>query len=146
MVITCSRIFNFDAAHRVKDHESKCKHLHGHRFLVEATFATDLGLDAVGRIIDFGVLKETLGKWIDDNLDHSTILFSEDQQLGKSISEYTGQDIFYLPYNPTAENIAHYLFTEVCPKLFSGNVKCIKIKIHETPNCYSEISDTSVPS
>ena len=141
MTITCSRIFNFDAAHRVKDHESKCKHLHGHRFVVEATFASDTGLDELGRIIDFGVLKETLGKWIDDNLDHSTILFIEDKELGDNISKHTKQEIFYLPFNPTAENIASYLFYQICPKLFTGNIRCTKIKIYETPNSFTEIKE-----
>lgn len=139
MSITCTRKFNFDAAHRVKDHESKCKHLHGHRFLVEATFATDKGLDPIGRVIDFGVLKEVLGTWIDDNFDHNTLLFEEDHLLGDSIASHTEQKIFYLPYNPTAENIAYYLLHEVCPKLFKGSVRCVKIKIYETPNCSSEV-------
>lgn len=144
MAITCSRIFNFDAAHRVKDHESKCKHLHGHRFVVEATFASATGLDELGRVIDFGLLKDTLGKWIDDNLDHSTILFVEDKELGDNIAAYTKQEIFYLPFNPTAENIAYYLFNEVCPKLFTGNVRCTKIKIYETPNSFTQIDEEQI--
>ena len=139
MFITCSRKFNFDAAHRVKNHESKCKHLHGHRFLVEVTFAAEKGLDDVGRVIDFGVLKEILGTWIDDNLDHNILLFEEDRPLGDLIASYTGQEVFYLPFNPTAENIAYYLLHEVCPKLFTGDAKCIKLKIYETPNCSSEV-------
>ena len=138
-MITCSRIFNFDAAHRVKDHESKCKHLHGHRFHVEATFVAKRGLDSIGRVIDFGELKEILGRWIDDNFDHNTILFDQDHKLGKSIEDFTGQKVYYLPYNPTAENIAYYLLNEVCNKLFAGDVKCIKIKIYETPHCFTEV-------
>lgn len=136
--IICTRRLEFDAAHRVMEHESKCKHLHGHRYVVEASFAA-AKLDALGRVIDFGVIKERLGAWIDENWDHTTILWDKDKPLGTSIEGHTGQKIFYLPYNPTAENLALYLFTTMCPKLFAeSGVTCRKIKIFETPNCSAE--------
>lgn len=135
-MITCTRRIEFDAAHRILNHESKCKMLHGHRYAVEATFEA-AHLDDLGRVIDFGEIKEILGKWIDDNFDHNTILSVKDKVLGNEIEKQTGQKIFYLNENPTAENIAKFLHEEICPKLFQGkNVKCKKIRIYETPNCY----------
>ncbi len=137
--ISCTRRLEFDAAHRVMEHESKCKNLHGHRYVLEATFSAD-NLDTVGRIIDFGIIKEKLGKWLDDNWDHTTILFSKDKNLGDSIAAHTGQKIFYLPTNPTAENMAEYIFAEICPKLFKASgISCIGITIYETPNCKAAI-------
>ena len=65
-MITCTRRIEFDAAHRILNHESKCKMLHGHRYVLEAEF-TAKKLDKLGRIIDFGVIREVLGTWIDDN-------------------------------------------------------------------------------
>ena len=136
----CTRRIEFDAAHRVMNHESKCKNLHGHRYVIEASFAAK-DLDMLGRVIDFGVIKEVLGQWIDDNWDHATILYAQDKTLGKAISDLTGQVIFYLPANPTAENMADYLLHEVCPALFaSHNVTCVRLKLYETPNCYAEAS------
>ncbi len=138
-MITCTRRIEFDAAHRIINHESKCKMLHGHRYALEATFVAK-ELDDLGRVIDFGVIREVLGTWIDDNLDHNTILSIEDKKLGQNISELTGQKIYYMPQNPTAENIANYIFREICPKLFEGkNVKCVAIKLYETPNCYTNV-------
>ncbi len=137
-MITCTRRIEFDAAHRILNHESKCKMLHGHRYVVEATFTTNK-LDDLGRVIDFGVIREILRTWIDDNFDHNTILSKHDKKLGEKITEETGQKIFYLDCNPTAENIAEFLLKEICPKLFAQKqVKCIKIKLFETPNCYVE--------
>jgi 6-pyruvoyltetrahydropterin/6-carboxytetrahydropterin synthase len=136
--ITCTRRIEFDAAHRVMEHESKCKHLHGHRYVVEASF-TARALDPLGRVIDFGVIKERLGAWVDANWDHTTILWERDKALGESIAGHTKQAIFYLPYNPTAENMAVYLFERVCPELFAdSDVTCCKIKLYETPNCSAE--------
>lgn len=138
-MITCTRRIEFDSAHRILNHESKCKMLHGHRYALEATFVAN-DLDDLGRVIDFGEIKQILGLWIDDNFDHNTILSQYDKKLGEKIAAETGQNIFYLDENPTAENIAKFLFKTVCPKLFDGkNVKCVAIKLYETPNCYVEV-------
>ena len=137
-MITCTRRIEFDAAHRVMLHESKCKFMHGHRYVVEATF-TAKELDVQGRVIDFGVIKQVLGGWIDDHWDHTAILNQEDTALGKQLEAATGQKVYYLPYNPTAENIAHYLIDQVCPKLFNDqDVRCVSIRVHETPNCHAD--------
>lgn len=139
--IICTRRVEFDAAHRVLEHEGKCRNLHGHRYVIEASFTAD-GLDALGRVVDFGVIRALLGAWVDDNWDHTTILFERDQALGKSISEITGQTIFYLPSNPTAENMASYLLEEICPKIFTDlGVVCVAIRLYETPNCSVVVTD-----
>lgn len=138
-MITCTRRLEFDAAHRIINHESKCKMLHGHRYVLEVSFAAKK-LDNLGRIIDFGIVKEVLGAWIDEHLDHNTILSIKDKKLGKNIAAATGQKIYYTKENPTAENIAQHIFAEICPKLFAEkNVKCVALKLYETPNCYADV-------
>lgn len=139
-VLTCTRRIEFDAAHRVMEHEGKCKHLHGHRYALEATFAAR-ELDTLGRVVDFGVIKELLGNWINEHWDHATILYERDKPLGNAIESHTQQKIFYLPSNPTAENMADYLLHSVFPKLF-GNlpIACTRIRLYETPNCYAEVA------
>jgi 6-pyruvoyltetrahydropterin/6-carboxytetrahydropterin synthase len=135
-MIICVRKIEFDSAHRLINHESKCRMLHGHRYVVEASFCAKK-LDDVGRVIDFGVIRELLGSWIDEYFDHNTILSIADKKLGEEISKSTQQKIYYLPNNPTAENIAKHLLEEICPKIFSDfDVECVAIKLYETPNCF----------
>jgi 6-pyruvoyltetrahydropterin/6-carboxytetrahydropterin synthase len=137
-MISCTRKIHFDAAHRVANHESKCKMLHGHRYVIEASF-TASNLDSIGRIIDFGVIKDRLSSWIDTNWDHNTILWQQDQKLGQLIEQQLGQKIFYLPTNPTAENMAEYLLNTICKQLFpEPDLNCIRIRLYETPNCYAD--------
>ena len=137
-MISCTRRIHFDAAHRVMEHKSKCHKLHGHRYVIDATFSAK-ELDELGMIIDFGIIKEILGAWIDENWDHNTILNQKDKKLGEAIAQLTNQKIYYLDANPTAEKMAEYVKNEVCPKLFANHpVKCVRIKIYETPNCYAE--------
>lgn len=117
--------------------------LHGHRYVVEATFVVkknENNLDELGRVVDFSVIRELFGGWIDSNFDHNTILWEKDKNLGDEIAKITGQKIYYLKQNPTAENIAKYLFEEICPKLFANSdVKCVELKVYETPNCHATI-------
>lgn len=135
----CTRIFEFDAGHRVVGHEGKCKYLHGHRYKLHAQFEAK-DLDLVGRVIDFSTIKDRLGNWINENLDHTCILWSKDEKLGFMIESETGQKIYYINSNPTAENIANHILNDIIPNLFKDlkEIVCKKITIFETPNCYVE--------
>ena len=101
---TCTRKIEFDSAHRVMKHESKCRHLHGHRYVAEITACSD-SLDQLGRVIDFSVLKTVVGGWIDEYLDHGTIANKEDLDL-ISFCNNSGYKIFSMQGNPTAENLS----------------------------------------
>jgi 6-pyruvoyltetrahydropterin/6-carboxytetrahydropterin synthase len=132
----CTQIIGFDSAHRIIGHKGKCRMLHGHRYTLEATFESNQ-LNELGMVIDFGIIKQKLNNWLNSNWDHNTILNIKDQKLGNLISNITGQKIFYLNENPTAENMANFLLLEVCLKIFNDEpVRCSKIKLYETPNCY----------
>lgn len=134
--ITCTRIIEFDAAHRVMGHENKCKYLHGHRYVLEVRAIAD-ELDSLGRVVDFGELKTIIKTWIDDNLDHNVILSPLDKNLGQDIEKTTKQKIYYLNNNPTAENIAFHLLDDIIPTLLKGKPFTVnKLKLYETPNCY----------
>jgi 6-pyruvoyltetrahydropterin/6-carboxytetrahydropterin synthase len=140
-MIKCTRKLEFDAAHRILEHEGKCKLLHGHRYVLEITVKAKQ-LDEIGRVVDFGVMKKVVGKWIDDNWDHNAILNREDKIMGEMIEKTTGQKIYYLDCNPTVENMADYLFKKICPKLLEKyNIIVEKIKLYETPNCWVEVEN-----
>jgi 6-pyruvoyltetrahydropterin/6-carboxytetrahydropterin synthase len=137
-MIEVTRRIEFDAAHRVIGHKFKCRYLHGHRYVLEVTFASDV-LDESGMVIDFGEIKNTVKHWIDEYLDHNTILHIADKNLGDYISQSTGQNIYYIDSNPTAENIALHLKNVILPKLFPSMIMLKKVRLYETPNCYVEV-------
>ena len=138
-MITITRKLEFDAAHRVMNHESKCANLHGHRYVVEVT-ATAHELDPIGRVIDFSVIKAKIGGWIDHHWDHNTLVNEDDEELLSALEAITQPKVpFEMPDNPTAELMAQYLLLEVCPfQLKDTGVKVIGIRIWETPNCYAD--------
>lgn len=140
-MITCTRRLTFCAGHRVFGHESKCSHLHGHNYVVEVEAYGKL--DSIGRIIDFSVLKQLLGGWLEDHWDHGFIVYEHDERAVTMLScfysqEQASQKLYLMPTNPTAENMAVYLLKTICPMLFEDKGIVVKsITIHETENCHA---------
>jgi len=123
------------------NHEGKCKHLHGHRYIVEL-YVTAPALDSLGRIIDFSVLKEVVGRWIDDELDHKTMLCDMDQSLITCLRDAGfANSLAIVPFNPTAENIAAFIFKKTVALLATNDIKVTRVIVHETPNCSAEYRD-----
>lgn len=123
------------------NHEAKCATLHGHRYKVEIC-ASAKTLDDVGRVIDFSILKEKIGSWIDHHWDHNCLVFSEDAEtLGALQNIPRKKEPFICQWNPTAENMAKFLLLEVCPNLLTGcGVTVNRVVVWETPNCCAEAS------
>lgn len=127
------RYHDFSAGHRVVGHENKCKHLHGHNYRV--TFEIQGNLDKVGRVLDFGVIKEKLCKWLEDNWDHKMILWVDDPMM-LEIRLLDEDGVCIVPFNPTAENMAQYLVQVVGPtQLLGTGTELVKCIIEETRKC-----------
>lgn len=135
------RKLHFCAGHRVLGHESKCATPHGHNYFIFLTAEAD-ELDHLGRIIDFSVLKEKMGGWIEQNWDHTFLIYEKDEALIAALNSVQAQKAPYIcPFNPTAENMADYLLTEIAPRLFNETpVRITKVMVQETDNCFAEAS------
>jgi len=139
-MITATRRIQFAAGHRVFGHEGKCRYLHGHNFVAFVTAAAD-DLDAVGRVIDFGVLKERIGGWIEHAWDHGFIVWRDDAEARRALELVEGQKTYLLGANPTAENIADHLLRVVGPDALAGTgVRLVKVTLYETENGIAEAS------
>lgn len=83
---TITRQIAIDAGHRIPDHGSKCRHLHGHRYVIEATCRPSSGElqiagEESGMVLDFGFLKEEMMALVDMPCDHGLILSLYDTEL-----------------------------------------------------------------
>lgn len=138
----CARKISFAYGHRVMDHESKCASLHGHNGIIWIHATPIQGLDSLGRVIDFSVLKNIFGGWIEKYWDHTMILYEKDQVTLKLLRQVPSfKEIFILDTNPTAENMAAFLLKEICPKILNNRGIIVeKIIFYETENCFAEIS------
>lgn len=139
--VTCTRRIQFAAGHRVHRHESKCRNLHGHNYVAMLTAEADEGLDPLGRVIDFSVLKELVGGWIDRHWDHGFLVMRGDADAQAALACVEGQKLYLLDANPTAENMALHLLHEVGPKVLEGTgVRLVRVELWETENCRAEVN------
>lgn len=140
--ITATRRIQFAAGHRIFGHESKCAHLHGHNYVVLLTAERDLApQDSLGRVIDFGVLKERIGGWVERMWDHGFLLYKDDAVRGWFEALGERQKLFVMDDNPTAENIARYLLRFIGPKVLAGTgVRLVRVEVWETENCRAEVT------
>lgn len=93
-----TKTLEISAAHHLElDYESKCTRLHGHNWKIKV-FCRAKELDKNGMVCDFTHIKAIVNQ-----LDHRNL-----------------NDL--LPFNPTAENIAHWL-TEQLPNCYRAEVQ-----------------------
>ena len=155
-----TRRIEIDAGHRIPLHESKCKNIHGHRYVIEATVKGELASDGAeaGMVMDFGFIKAEMVAAIDRVYDHALILWRGDEvykAMQKSGQAYgagggiVGQGyelVSMVPYGnivvldviPTAENLARVWFDALAPRIdrvSEGNAELDHIVVRETPNC-----------
>ena len=135
-VITCTRRLQFCSGHRVMGHENKCRNMHGHNYVIYIT-AEAKDLDSLGRVIDFSVLKDKFGTWIDTYFDHGFIVYEKDEEVLAALAEVPDTKVYLMPTNPTAENMAKYLLDKSEEILDSKDVKVTMIKLYETENCFA---------
>ena len=113
---------HFSSAHRLRNYDGACENLHGHNWDVKITVrATEL--DKIGIAIDFKILKMHI-KEVTDRLDHI--------DLNEIFTEEVG--------NPSAENIAKYIFEEMKERIAKENTSAYmyRVDVWETKgNCAS---------
>jgi 6-pyruvoyltetrahydropterin/6-carboxytetrahydropterin synthase len=93
---------SFAAAHNLRNYHGKCEDLHGHNYKVRVTLAGK-ELDASGLLYDFVHLKQVI-QGVIRSLDH------------KYLNELKPFDAL----NPSAENIARYIYDETAKQLLKA--------------------------
>ncbi|MDH5650031.1 MAG: 6-carboxytetrahydropterin synthase QueD [Gammaproteobacteria bacterium] len=120
---TLKIITDFAAAHLLRNYPGVCNRLHGHNWKIEVQ-VTASQLDDVGMGIDFKDMKAATMAVI-DTLDHRNL---------NDLEPFT-------KINPTAENIAAYLYREISGTLNREHARVSAVTVWETERAcvtYSE--------
>lgn len=138
-MITVERYHDISMGHRVVGHENKCRHLHGHNYRVYFTCTAEQ-LDSLGRVIDFGIIKERLCLWLEGHWDHKMMIWEADPLLPE-LRTLVPEDLVIVPFNPTAEQMAEHLTLHVGPERLAGTgVRLISVRVEETRKCSATYS------
>ena len=115
---------HFDAAHHLRGYEGKCANNHGHRWEYEVRVSGNTVND-LGILIDFVQLKDIFKSVIDDKLDH------------QDLNTITPFD----QINPTAENLAKWIFLELKLKLSIFSVQLTEVTVWESEKACASYSE-----
>ena len=144
MIIT--REIQIDMGHRLPNHKSKCRFLHGHRYKIQVSVNGEVikkeGVSDEGMVADFSDVKEIMMNEIHDTYDHACMLSETDPLIGVLVDSWQGDlevdlNIVQVSFIPTAENIAKHFFEILKIGLERKNLAIVSVKVWETPNCFA---------
>lgn len=143
MLIT--RRLEFDAGHRIPDHQSQCRHLHGHRYAIEITLSGQIiekaGDSANGMVMDFSQVKAIAKQHVVDAWDHAFLAYAGDRAVIDFLASLPGHKTVILDRIPTAENLARIAFQildTAYRDTYGNELRLERIRLYETPNCWAD--------
>lgn len=142
-----TRRLEFDAGHRIPDHKSQCRHLHGHRYVIEITLTGGIiqqdGDAANGMVMDFSEVKHLARETIVDQWDHAFLAYRHDTAVVDFLATLPGHKTVLLDCVPTAENLAAIAFArlrDVYRDTYGNQLRLTRVRLYETPNCWADAS------
>ena len=134
-----------DTGHRVPNHKSKCRHMHGHRYRweveLEGEVVIERGASDEGMLMDFSDISRILDEYIHDVVDHAFVVYEGDEVARDALSMMGDEHrTLVVPFVPTAENLAKWAFEQVEPHIQTSYGNSLKIRafhVRETPKSWA---------
>ncbi|WP_144635423.1 6-carboxytetrahydropterin synthase QueD [Bordetella genomosp. 13] len=144
-MISVTRRLEFDAGHRIPDHRSQCRNLHGHRYVLEITLCGDIvqapGQSDNGMLMDFSEIKSIAQARLVNVWDHAFLVYSGDEAVRGFLDSLPGHKTVVLDRIPTVENLAAIAFDILAPHYqghYGHALRLQRVRLYETPNCWAD--------
>ena len=138
-MIRITKEFKFEMAHALHGYDGLCKNIHGHSYKLWVTIRAKVRQEKAhkkdGMVMDFDVLKSIVKPDIIDKYDHSLVLNANSPHAEIDFSAF--EKVFFLPYQPTSENLVMDLALKIKSKLPEG-IELYKVVISETATSFAE--------
>jgi len=145
-MLTITRKLEFDAGHRIPDHKSQCRNLHGHRYTLEITLTGRVidteGNSDNGMIMDFSDVKAIAKAHLVDVWDHAFLVYEKDGAVKDFLASLPQHKTVVIDRIPTVENLAAVAWDILKAAFYDRygtGLHLHKLVLHETPNCWAEI-------
>lgn len=144
-MLTITRKLEFDAGHRIPDHRSQCRNLHGHRYVLEITLQGDVidteGAPDRGMVMDFADVKSLAMEHVVSRWDHAFLVYEADACVRDFLASMPDHKTVVLDRVPTVENLAAIAFetlSHVYDAHYGVNLRLTRVRLYETPNCWAD--------
>ena len=138
-MIRITKEFKFEMAHALYGYDGLCKNIHGHSYRLFVTIKGNIKHTPIepkdGMVLDFDILKKIVKNNIVNKYDHSLVLNSKSPHAEIDLSAF--EKVFYLPYQPTSENLVVDFAQKIKTELPKG-IKLHKVILSETATSYAE--------
>ena len=140
-----TRRLEFDSGHRIPNHRSLCRFLHGHRYALEVTLAGDVvrtpGDAAEGMLLDFSDVKAIARRIVVDAWDHAFLAWRDDKVVLDFLATLPDHRTVVFAAPPTAEHLAAAAFRLLEPAYrgaYGSDLTLERVRLYETPNCWAD--------
>ena len=138
-MIRITKKFKFEMAHALHGYDGLCKNIHGHSYklfvTVKGEIKNEQGNAKDGMVLDFDILKSIVKPEIINKYDHSLVLNANSPHSEIDLSAF--EKVFFLPYQPTSENLVTDFAYKIKSKLPQG-VELTKVVLSETATSFAE--------
>lgn len=132
-MITLTKKFEFEAAHRISNYEGLCREIHGHTYKLEVTISGPID-PATDMILDFKILKNIIKTSVIEQFDHA-LLLKDNEENRKLFEEYTGK-ITWMKTEPTAERMLQGM-ADTLMRLILPPVHLDSLLLYETSDSFA---------
>ena len=143
-----TRRLEFDAGHRIPNHESLCRHLHGHRYALEVTLAGEPiaapGDARQAMLMDFSEVRAIAQREVVDAWDHAFLAWREDRLVVEFLEKLPHHRTVLFDEPPTAEHLAQAAFRllqRAYANRYGNGLRLTRVRLYETPNCWADVDD-----
>jgi 6-pyruvoyltetrahydropterin/6-carboxytetrahydropterin synthase len=144
-MLTITKRLEFDAGHRIPQHKSQCRNLHGHRYALEITLEGEPVDDPTssdhGMLMDFSDVKAIAKDHLVDLWDHAFLVHDGDTLIRDLLARIPDHKTVVLKRVPTAENLVAIAFEILDPLYtarFGNGLVLKKLRLYETPTSWAD--------
>tara|TARA_B110000008_G_C16885986_1_gene530858 strand:- start:342 stop:776 length:435 start_codon:yes stop_codon:yes gene_type:complete len=138
-MIRITKEFKFEMAHALFGYDGLCKNIHGHSYRLWVTIKGNILKEANhtkdGMVLDFSILKQIVKPELINKYDHSLVLNANSPHVDIDFSAF--EKVFFLPYQPTSENLVSDFARVIKDKLPNG-ISLEKVILSETATSFAE--------
>ena len=135
----------FDAGHRIPHHNSQCRNLHGHRYVIEITLGGAIikkeQTSENGMVMDFSDVKRIAREHVVDIWDHAFLVYKNDKEVVDFLNTLPDHKTVIFEEVPTAENMAAEAFRILSNQyqdIYGNQLRLARVRLYETPNSWAD--------